>query len=129
MKLTQEQLDFIKSNGLMLLGTSGTDGQPRIIITIPTIYEPDKLVLPVIQMQSTLKNIKDNDKVMLFSLNKLSLGDLRHMKITGTAKYADTGPLLGQVKKIEDARLPDGYEVHGIIEVSINDVQDIFEED
>ncbi len=116
MKLSNEQIDFIKNNEEVIFATADKNGYPRAIMVIPTFIESEKIVISNMQMVASYKNIQENPKVFITSYDKARNYSL---KISGLAKYMDNGPDFDSAKDFESTRCE--FIPKGIIIVKIED--------
>jgi len=116
MKLTKEQLDFLKKNEVVFLGTCA-GGAPRVCIVAPWEFSEDKIIVADCEMGNTNKNIKDNKNVFILSCDKNSMDDW--IKISGTADYESSGDLF---EKVRADVASDGYVCKGVITIGLESI-------
>jgi predicted pyridoxine 5'-phosphate oxidase superfamily flavin-nucleotide-binding protein len=124
MKLTNEQLDFIKNNNVMYFATASGAGAPRVIPVMPSLVESGMIVLSDMQMSVSAKNAKENKNVFLYLIDS---NMNRNLKISGVAEYAAAGELFDKVVKLEAERCPE-LTPRGIIIINIENIVEGFEE-
>lgn len=126
-KLTQQQLNNIKTVGIIMLATANKDGVPHCTIVEPSRFYEDKIIIPIVQMEVSKKNILENDKVFIHIYKEdendpeLSI----QYKLNCIAKIETEGILFDEIKKYEETEvLPDGFYVNGIIIANIIDCKE-----
>jgi len=101
MKLTENQIEFIKNNEWMILATASKDGMPRAAVIIPSRVEADRIIISNVQMSTTDKNILENPRVFINSYDR----DMnRWLKISATTETFSNGVLFDEIKKFEVGR-------------------------
>jgi len=127
MKLNEEQLNNIKSVGTLMLATASKDGKPHCTIVEPSRYYEDKIIIPIVQMEISKKNIEENENIFIhvFKEDKNDPEWSTQYKIDCKAKIETTGQLFDEVKHYEETEvLPEGFYVSGIIIASIIDCKE-----
>ncbi len=127
MKLNEEQLNNIKSVGTLMLATASKDGKPHCTIVEPSRYYEDKIIIPIVQMEISKKNIEENENIFIhvFKEDKNDPEWSTQYKIDCKAKIQTTGQLFDEVKRYEETEvLPEGFYVSGIIIASIIDCKE-----
>lgn len=127
MKLNKEQLNNIKSVGTLMLATASKDGKPHCTIVEPSRYYEDKIIIPIVQMKISKKNIEENENIFIhvFKEDKNDPEWSTQYKIDCKAKIETTGQLFDEVKHYEETEvLPEGFYVSGIIIASIIDCKE-----
>lgn len=127
MKLNEEQLNNIKSVGTLMLATASKDGKPHCTIVEPSRYYEDKIIIPIVQMEISKKNIEENENIFIhvFKEDKNDPEWSTQYKIDCKAKIETTGQLFDEVKHYEETEvLPEGFYVSGIIIASITDCKE-----
>jgi len=108
--------------------TSSVEGQPHCTIVEPSRFFDDEIVIPIVQMVTSINNIKDNRKVFIHVTkeNKEYFGDSTQYKIEAVAKIEKKGKLFDEVKHFEESeRLPKGWTVKGIVRAKITYVDEV----
>jgi predicted pyridoxine 5'-phosphate oxidase superfamily flavin-nucleotide-binding protein len=99
----------------IILATSSPDGKPNAIVVICQGIVEGRILINACQMNTTLKNIKENKKVCIVVINKKE-----YYKIIGTAKIYASGKYFDiSVKKNK------GPDVKYAIAVDIEEVYDL----
>lgn len=122
MKLNEEQLNKIKSVGILMLATANKDGKPHCTIVEPSRYYEDKIIIPIVQMEISKKNIEENEDVFIhvFKEDENNPEWSVQYKMNCTAKIETSGDLFEEVKHYEETEvLPEGFFVNGIIIATI----------
>lgn len=122
MKLNEEQLHKIKSVGILMLATASKDGKPHCTIVEPSRYYEDKIIIPIVQMETSKKNIEENENVFIhvFKEDENDPEWSVQYKMNCTAKIETSGDLFEEVKHYEETKvLPEGFFVNGIIIATI----------
>lgn len=122
MKLNEEQLNNIKSVGTLMLATASKDGKPHCTIVEPSRYYEDKIIIPIVQMEISKKNIEENENIFIhvFKEDKNDPEWSTQYKIDCKAKIETAGQLFEEVKHYEETEvLPEGFYVNGIIIATI----------
>ena len=118
MKLTEEQLNNIRSVGILMLATASKDGKPHCTIVEPSKYYNDRIVIPIVQMEVSKKNIMENNQIFIhvYKENENDPDWSIQYKLECTAQIETSGELFEEVKKYEESEvLPEGFYVNGII--------------
>lgn len=127
MRLSNEQLDNIKSVGIIMLATASKSGQPHCTIVEPSRYYEDKIVIPIVQMEISKKNIEENEQIFIHVFKKDKNDpelDIQY-KINAKARIETSGDLFEEVKSYEETEvLPEGFYVNGIIIASLIDCKE-----
>lgn len=126
-KLTQEQLKNIKSVGTLMLATASNDGRPHCTIVEPSRYYEDKIIIPIVQMEISKKNILENNNIFLhvFKENEFDPEESVQYKMNCTATIETSGTLYQEVKEYEETEvLPEGFYVNGIIIAEVIDCKE-----
>lgn len=126
-KLTNGQLKNIKGVGTLILATVSKDGIPHCTIVEPSRYYEDRIIIPIVQMEISKKNILENDKVFIhvFKEDKNDPEWSIQYKLNCSAKIETSGELFEEVKKYEETEvLPEGFYVNGIIIATILDCKE-----
>lgn len=127
MKLTPEQLENIKSVGTLMLATASKDGVPHCTIVEPTRYFEDKIIIPIVQLETSKKNILENPNIFLHVFKKYEENPSQdtQYKLNCVAKIETSGDLFDEVKHYEETEvLPEGFFVNGIIIANIVDCKE-----
>ena len=117
MNMTKEQIDFINENEWLVFATASKSGTPRAIPVIPSLIESGRIIVSDMQMAISAKNIKENEKVFLYSCDKPME---KFIKISGTAEYLEKGELFDEVKSLEAGRC--SFIPRGIIVIQISEI-------
>lgn len=123
---TKKQLEEIRKIGICLIVTASKNGQPHCTIVEPSKYSETEIVIPIVQMETSIDNIKENDKIFIHitKQNKESFGDSIQYKICAKANLEYEGMLFEEVKHFEESeRLPEGWTVKGIVRAEVISVQ------
>lgn len=127
MKLSKEQLENIKSVGTLMLATASKNGNPHCTIVEPSRYYEDRIIIPIVQMEVSKKNIEENENIFIHVF-KEDINDPEwsiQYKMNCKAKIETEGDLFEEVKKYEENEvLPEGFFVNGIIIASIIDCKE-----
>lgn len=127
MKLTEEQLNNIKSVGTLMIASASKEGIPHCTIVEPSRYLEDKIIIPIVQMEITKKNIEENNNIFIH-IFKEDENDPEYSiqyKMNCTAKIETTGELFEEIKHYEETEvLPEGFYVNGIIIAEILDCKE-----
>ena len=118
--LTDNQIDLINKNGEVIFATSNINNQPRAIIVIPSRVEASRMILSNVQMQSTINNLKNNNKCFINAFIK----DIEmEIKIEGIATIYEDGELFNEIKTYEETNnLPADLKVNSIIVVDYQNI-------
>lgn len=92
----------------LILATASKKGEPNAIVVISMGLEKDKLIIADCQMDKTIKNIKENNKVAIVS---------NYHRILGTAEIFKSGKYYDIC--VEEC---EGYEVKNAVVVDIESV-------
>ena len=117
-KLNEIQLNNIKEVGTLMLATASKDGKPHCTIVEPSRYYEDRIVIPIVQMEISKKNIIENNQIFIhvFKEDKNDPEWSIQYKLECNAKIETSGKLFEEVKKYEETEiLPEGFYVNGII--------------
>jgi uncharacterized pyridoxamine 5'-phosphate oxidase family protein len=115
MKLTPEQIDFIKNNERIIFATASKAGTPRASVVIPSHVEENRIIISDVQMGASKKNILENNQAFVSSYK-----DDTQIKVSGTAEYKDSGKLFGDIKQFEESR---DVDIKGIIVIDIKEIE------
>lgn len=122
MKLTDKQIKLIEKQSWVVLSTANKDGQPHSIIVQPSKIESDKIILSNIQMKTSIKNLKENNKCFINIF--LQKNDDMQIKIDGMANIYNSGKLYEDIKEYEETNnLPPELKVNSIIVINIEDIE------
>ena len=127
MKLNEEQLNNIKSVGTLMLATASKDGKPHCTIVEPSRYYEDKIIIPIVQMEISKKNIEENENIFIhvFKEDENDPEWSIQYKMNCIAKIETAGQLFEEIKHYEETEvLPEGFYVNGIIIASIIDCKE-----
>jgi len=120
--LTDEQIEIIKNNEWIIFSTADLNNNPRAIIVIPSKVEKNRIILSNIQMNKSIKNIKNNNKCFINIYSKEN-SDMQ-IKIDGIAIIYEEGDLFTEIKEYEETNnLPDDLKVHSIIVVEFKNIE------
>ena len=100
----------------------------HIALTIDTSrYFEDEVIIPIVQMETSKKNILENNNVFIhvFKEDKDDQERSIQYKLNCIAKIETEGPLFEEVKRYEESEvLPEGFCVNGIIIANIVDCKE-----
>ena len=122
MRLNEEQLNNIKSVGILMLATASKDGKPHCTIVEPSRFYEDKIIIPIVQMETSKKNIEENENIFIhvFKEDEKDPEWSVQYKMSCTAKIETSGDLFEEIKHYEETEvLPEGFFVNGIIIATI----------
>ena len=117
-KLNETQLNNIKEVGTLMLATASKEGKPHCTIVEPSRYYEDRIIIPIVQMEISKKNIMENNQIFIhvFKEDKNDSECSIQYKLECSAKIETSGELFEEVKKYEETEvLPEGFYVNGII--------------
>lgn len=126
-KLTESQLNNIKSVGTIMLATASKDGKPHCTIVEPSKYFEDKIIIPIVQMEVSKQNILENKNVFIhvFKEDENDPECNIQYKMNCIAEVETSGSLFEEVKHYEETEvLPEGFYVNGIIIANIIDCKE-----
>lgn len=118
MKLTEKQLTDIKKVGILMLATANKEGVPHCTIVEPSRYYEDKIIIPIVQMETSKNNIEENENIFIhvFNENEDDPECSIQYKMNCKAKIETSGELFNEIKNYEETEvLPEGFYVNGII--------------
>ena len=116
-KLTTEQIQFMRDNGPVIFTTS-SDDQPRACIVQTNGIYDNSIIIDDVQMGKTAQNVKTNKKVSVLS----SAPDYsRWLKISGIAEYLTDGELVKERKEKANPK----YLPKAVIQIKITEVEDV----
>ena len=127
MKLTETQLNNIKEVGTLMLATASKDGKPHCTIVEPSRYYEDRIIIPIVQMEISKKNMLENNQIFIhvFKEDENDPEYSVQYKLDCTAKIETSGDLFDEVKHYEETEvLPEGFYVNGIVIATINDCKE-----
>lgn len=127
MKLTEEQLKNIKSVGTLMIASASKEGIPHCTIVEPSRYLENKIIIPIVQMEITKKNIEENNNIFIhiFKEDENNPEYSIQYKMNCKATIETTGELFEEIKRYEETEvLPEGFYVNGIIIVEILDCKE-----
>lgn len=114
-KFSQAQLNMMKEADLLTLCTSNEQGIPHAIVVEPSRIEQDKIIMSMVQMQTTKENLTQNQNCFLHLMVDKGLADSVQLKITGYANVLKSGKLFKEIYDFESTRLPEDLSVQSII--------------
>ena len=121
--LTNLQIAKIMQSEKVVFTTCNKKCEPRSIYVIPSQIESKRIILSNIQMQTSIKNVLENNKVFINAYLEKE-NDLQ-IKIIGRAKVFDKGALFAKIKKYEEEHnLPENLKVNSIIVIDIKSVEE-----
>ena len=121
-ELSSYEIEIIESNEWVIFSTADLNNTPRAIIVMPSKVEKNRIILSNIQMDKSIKNIKNNNKCFINAYSKEN-SDMQ-IKIEGTAKIYENGDLFTEIKEYEETNnLPDDLKVHSIIAVEFDNIE------
>ena len=127
MNLNEEQLNNIKDVGTLMLATASLDGKPHCTIVEPSRYYEDKIIIPIVQMEISKKNIEENENIFIhvFKEDENDPEWSIQYKMNCKATIETTGELFKEIKHYEETEvLPEGFYVSGIIIANIIDCKE-----
>lgn len=95
----------------LILATSSKQGEPNTNIVISLGFIENKIVVADCQMHTTIKNLKENNRISIIS---------GYYKIKGTVKIFDSGEYLDYAQKHSS-----DYKVKNAILIEIKEVYDL----
>jgi len=120
-KLNLEEVELIKNNEWVILSTASKDNIPHCIIVMPSLVEDNRIVISNIQMEETIRNVKENEKCFIDVYIKEE--NDKQIKINGIGKIFEDGELYNNIKEYEEKNnLPPELKVNSVIEIQITDV-------
>lgn len=125
--LSDEQLEILKGIGICMIATSGKDNFPHCTIVEPSVYENNRIIIPVVQMVTSKKNIEENKNICLhFYKEDESDPELNvQYKINAEAELQFDGDLFWKVKHYEETEvLPEGFFVSAIVVANLKSVEE-----
>ena len=126
-KLNEKQLNDIKEVGTLMLATASKDGKPHCTIVEPSRNYEDRIIIPIVQMEISKKNMLENNQVFIhvFKEDKNDPEWSVQYKLECTAKIETSGTLFDEVKEYEETEvLPEGFYVNGIVIATINNCKE-----
>ena len=126
-KLNEKQLNEIKEVGTLMLATASREGKPHCTIVEPSRYYEDRIIIPIVQMEISKKNIMENNQIFIhvFKEDKTDPEWSTQYKLECNAKIETSGELFEEIKKYEETEvLPEGFYVNGIIIAYIEDCKE-----
>ena len=127
MIINEKQLNDIKSVGILMLATASKQGIPHCTIVEPSKYFNDKIIIPIVQMETSRKNIEENENIFIhvFKEDKNDPELSTQYKINAKAKIETSGELFEEIKHYEETEvLPEGFYVNAIIIADIIDCKE-----
>lgn len=124
--LPEKVLNELKAIGHCILITSSKDGYPRGSIVEPSFFYETEIVIPVVQLNVSYKNIRDNKNIFLHFVkeNKEDYGYSTQFKIRAVAEVENDGELFEKAKHFEESeRLPEDMKVRAIIRAKVTSVE------
>ena len=119
--LTIEEIEEIKNNEWVIFSTS-KNNIPRAIVAMPSIVEPERIILSDIQMNKSIENINENSNCFINAYIK-DQND-KQIKISCDAEVYNSGELYNEIKEFEETNnLPDDLKVHSIIVANIENIE------
>ena len=92
----------------------------------PSFFLEDEIVIPVVQLCTSFKNIQENKNIFLHFVkeNKKDYGWSTQYKICAIAKIEKAGKLFEKAKFFEETeRLPEDMKVRAIIRAKITKIE------
>ena len=126
-KLNEKQLNNIKSVGTVMLATASKQGVPHCTIVEPSRFLEDKIIIPIIQMEVSKKNILENENIFIhiFKEDETDPECSIQYKLNCIAKIENSGELFSEIKHYEETEvLPEGFFVNGIVIATIKDCKE-----
>ena len=119
--LNNEQIKNINEAGKVVFATCDESFKPHCVWVMPSRVEKDRIILSNIQMETSIKNVKDN-KNCFINVYFPEKDDMQY-KIDGVAEVFESGKLFEDIKNYEESEnLPPELKVNSIIVVSIKNV-------
>ena len=110
-----------------MIASASKEGIPHCTIVDSSRYLEDKIIIPIVQMEITKKNIEENNNIFIH-IFKEDENDPEYSiqyKMNCTAKIETTGELFEEIKHYEETEvLPEGFYVNGIIIAEILDCKE-----
>ena len=110
-----------------MIASASKEGIPHCTIVEPSRYLEDKIIIPIVQMEITKKNIEENNNIFIH-IFKEDENDSEYSvqyKMNCTGKIETTGELFEEIKHYEETEvLPEGFYVNGIIIAEILDCKE-----
>jgi len=120
--INENQISKIKKQEKVIFVTSSKLHQPRAIYVVPSRITKEQIIISNIQMQKSIKNIKENNKCFINSY--IPEEDLQ-IKIEGEAEVFESGNLFEEIKAYEETEnLPPELKVNSIILINIKSVEE-----
>jgi len=119
MKLTNKQVDFLKRQKIVILGTTDKKLKPRCILVEMNLIYFDKIIITDNEMNTTRKNILKNPQVFILASNK---DYSYYLKISGTAEYYTVGPYFDAVQNLKENK---NYKPKGAVVINIDKVLEL----
>jgi len=120
-RLNSEEIELIKNNEWIIFSTANKENKPHCIVVIPSLVEENRIVISNIQMEETIRNVKENEKCFIDVYIKEE--NDKQIKINGIGKIIESGKLYSSIKEYEEENnLPPELKVNSIIEIKIIDV-------
>lgn len=121
--LTKKQVENIINEQKVVFTTVSKDLQPRSIWVMPSRVESERMILSNIQMEKSLKNIRENNKCFI-NVFFPNLDDLQY-KIEGVAEEIVNGELFEEIKSFEESEnLPPELKVKSIIVIKFSSFEE-----
>ena len=124
--LTNEQVEILKEIGVCMIATCGDHKIPHCTIVEPTEYSNDQIIIPIVQMETSVNNMEENPNIFLhfYYINKNNPDFSTQYKINAIAKLEFSGEDFLRVKNYEETNvLPVGYYVKGIVRAEIKTIE------
>ena len=121
-ELSTEQIELIRKNEWVIFSTADLNNNPRAIVVIPSRIEKNRIILSNIQMNNSIKNIRNNNRCFINAYCKDN-SDMQ-IKISGIAYVYEEGNLYTEIKDYEETNnLPDDLKVHSIIVIEFENIE------
>lgn len=120
--LTDEQIKTLKEIGTCMIATCGNDKMPHCTIVEPSEFSSSQIIIPIVQMVTSVKNLKENDNVFLhfYYIHPEDSELNTQYKIQAKAALEFEGEDFERVKHYEEIEvLPEGFYVNGIIKAKL----------
>ena len=124
--ITNEQLEILKNIGTCMIATCGDDKVPHCTIVEPSEYSKDEIIIPIVQMVKSVKNMKENANIFLhfYYVDENDSELNTQYKIDAVAKLEFSGEDFERVKHYEETEvLPEGFYVNGIVKAEIKNIE------
>ncbi len=107
-----------------MLATSSKKGLPHCVLVQPSRYENNRIIISVIQMKTSKKNVAENKSVFLNFYDKSI--DTQY-KLNAKVQFEADGNLFKEIKRFEEIEvgLPEGLHVDAILIANLIDFEEV----